>query len=319
MTRRSGGRLASAASLRSIYGFEADGCRGHIGGAKQRGQSARLVAQIVGNKGERDIRRPANTHVVVELQSFDIGVLWFQHISEYVSIGCRGYYKVIAVTAVLVNQRAIVNSRHLTICRTKLVEFGNRGCGLCGGSMVIVGGTGQFRGCAGHKDGGSAVCANAINVRKGLLESRLMALIKTDLLSAEVIRKIENRVAQRMAQKPKVPDATARIRALEDQVVNLTDAIVKGALKSSLSLAARLRAAEDELQRLTAETAKPKPTGHIVDSQASLQFDSKGSWRILKVISAVSRTERAQHCAKYAEKSRYCPISLVTTWSRNWV
>ena len=60
-------------------------------------------------------------------------------------------------------------------------------CGVCGSSMVVVGGTNAFRayGCSGNKDGGNAVCANGIQVRQTIVEARLLKPIKSELLTDE--------------------------------------------------------------------------------------------------------------------------------------
>ena len=143
-------------------------------------------------------------------------------------------------------------------------------CGICGSSMVIVGGTKEWRayGCAGHKDGGEAVCANGISVRKDILESRLVAPIKTELLSPERIADIDRRVSQKIAQQPKAPNSGPRMQELRTQIENLADAIAAGALKASPALAGRLAATEAELAHLAALAAKPQ--GKIVDFPARL-------------------------------------------------
>ncbi len=143
-------------------------------------------------------------------------------------------------------------------------------CGLCGSSMIIIGGTNTSRayGCSGNKQGGDTVCPNGISVRQSIVESRLLAPIKTDLLSPEILEGIRKRVAQKIAAKPKAVDNAPRIGVLKGQIENLTDAIASGALKASPALAARLNAAEAELVQLMAQATKP--TAKLIDIPARL-------------------------------------------------
>jgi site-specific DNA recombinase len=143
-------------------------------------------------------------------------------------------------------------------------------CGICGSSLVIIGGQNQYRayGCSGHKDGGTTVCVNGITVRKDLLESRLLVPIKTGLLTPERVAAIEQRVNQKHAKRPKIVDNLARIRELREQIGNMTEAIASGLLKASPAPSERLSGAEAELARLTAPAVKP--TARILDFPARL-------------------------------------------------
>jgi site-specific DNA recombinase len=137
-------------------------------------------------------------------------------------------------------------------------------CGICGSSMVIVGGTKAWRayGCSGNKHGGIGVCANGISVRQEIVELRLLAPIRTDLLTPEKLADLGRRVAQKQAAAPKAADHAPR-NELRGQIENLTDAVASGALRASPALAARLTAAEAELERLTGQIAKP--SARVID------------------------------------------------------
>jgi len=80
-----------------------------------------------------------------------------------------------------------------------------------------------------------------------------MAGIKRALRSPEIIDEICRRVRAAL-RKPKIkaPDNAARIAELQSQVENLADAIASGSLRTSPALAARLGAAEAELEELKA-------------------------------------------------------------------
>ena len=130
-------------------------------------------------------------------------------------------------------------------------------CGLCGGSMVIVGGAGKWKayGCASHKDGGPHACGNGLYAKLHIVEDKLLSRLKDELLSDEAVEEIERRYAKASARQPKRADAEhdKRIRDLRAEVQNLTDAVASGALRTSKSLGERLQSAEAELERLTAE------------------------------------------------------------------
>lgn len=133
-------------------------------------------------------------------------------------------------------------------------------CGICGGSMVIVGGQGRWKsyGCATHKDGGPHACSNGLTAKLPVVQDRLLKRIKDDLLTDEVAEEVERRYARAIARRPKRPANDKRIAELRTEVANLTDAIASGALRGSKALAGRLAAAESELERLAQESVHSK-------------------------------------------------------------
>jgi hypothetical protein len=94
-------------------------------------------------------------------------------------------------------------------------------------------------------------------VRQTIVEDRLLKPIKTELLTDEKLEALRRRVAQKVAAAPKPANPAPRIAQLRRQIENLTDAIATGALKASPALSARLTVAEEELDQLTAQAAKP--------------------------------------------------------------
>ena len=130
-------------------------------------------------------------------------------------------------------------------------------CGVCGGSMVIVGGQGKWKsyGCATHKEGGPHACGNGLTAKLPVVEDRLLQRIKEDLFTPEVAAEFEQRYLRALARRPKPVRNEKRIAELRAEVENLVAAIATGALRSSKSLAARLSAAEGELDRLQAQQA----------------------------------------------------------------
>jgi site-specific DNA recombinase len=126
-------------------------------------------------------------------------------------------------------------------------------CGLCGGSMVIIGGQGKWKtyGCATHKDGGEAACSNGLTAKLPIVEARLLRRVKEDLFTPELAAEVERRYARAAARQPKQPANDKRIAELTAEVENLAEAIAGGALRASKALGARLAAAEGELDRLS--------------------------------------------------------------------
>jgi site-specific DNA recombinase len=157
------------------------------------------------------------------------------------------------------SRAALVRAGHSGGGGPKYAFSGLLRCGLCGSSMVIVGGTSAWRayGCSGNKHGGSAVCVNGLSVRQETVEARLLRPIKEELLTPEKLEALRKRVDQKVATAPKAADSAPRIRELTQQIENLTDAMATGALRASPALAGRLTAAEAELDRLASQAAKP--------------------------------------------------------------
>ena len=129
-------------------------------------------------------------------------------------------------------------------------------CGHCGSAYAIAG-VDRYA-CSGHTNGGDAMCGNNAMLRRQVAEAEVLAGIKRDLRSPEVIDEIVRRVrAALRARKPSAPDHAGRIKQLRAEAENLADAIASGALRASPTLAAKLTAAEAELERLTATQAEP--------------------------------------------------------------
>jgi site-specific DNA recombinase len=124
-------------------------------------------------------------------------------------------------------------------------------CGECGSAMVVKGGKANYYGCSANKLGGAHACRNDLTVKRAIIEARLLAPIKTDLLSEEIVAEVERRYRKALERQPTKPDE-ARLQQLRAEIDNLTDAIAGGALRASPALARRLAAAEQELATLTA-------------------------------------------------------------------
>jgi site-specific DNA recombinase len=138
-------------------------------------------------------------------------------------------------------------------------------CGECGASMVVKGGTANYYGCGANKLGGPHACGNSLSVRRAIVEDRLLAPIKADLLSDEIIEEVERRYRAAVGRRPTAAPAQARVASLRTEIDNLVAAIAGGALKSSPAIAARLAKAEEELAALEASAAAAPLSAPVLD------------------------------------------------------
>ncbi len=129
-------------------------------------------------------------------------------------------------------------------------------CGHCGSNYAIAG-RGIYK-CAGHTNGGAALCANDALLHREEIEAEVLAGIKRDLRSPAVIDEICRRVRLALragAHSHRVADRSARIAQLRQEAANLAEAIACGGLRASPTIAGRLAASERELERLLAAEA----------------------------------------------------------------
>ena len=148
-------------------------------------------------------------------------------------------------------------------------------CGKCGANYTIASKTSYA--CASYVNGRG--CENDARIRRDVVETGLLAGIKQELLSPEHIKEVRRRVVKLLTAKKPLADQPKAIDKAEAEVVNLTDAIANGLLKSSPALAERLQAAERELAKLKATSSQPqmgsvqKMMPRIVDQYRELVDD----------------------------------------------
>lgn len=116
-------------------------------------------------------------------------------------------------------------------------------CEVCGSSFVMKD---KFSyQCAGFVNG--RICGNNLRVRRDVLEDRLLAGIRSELLTDESVERFKRSLRRALARRPADPAATRR-KELQARVANLADAIGQGLL--SQTLARKLQDAEAELAAL---------------------------------------------------------------------
>lgn len=132
-------------------------------------------------------------------------------------------------------------------------------CGVCGGSMTVVGrktkaGVSYARfGCTAHASRGAAVCSNALSVSERKASRTLVNALKEKLDRSEFverfIRVFRERVAARGKQAPDAAEEAERqVHECERRIANLTESLAR--VGWSDALAAKLREEEATLARL---------------------------------------------------------------------
>jgi hypothetical protein len=106
--------------------------------------------------------------------------------------------------------------------------------------------------CASRIHGQS--CSNDAYLHREVIEAGLLAGIKQRVLSPAAIEEVRARVAKLAKSKP-TPDSANALAKASAEVANLTEAIARGALRTSPAIAKRLGIVEREVQRLKAARA----------------------------------------------------------------
>jgi len=129
-------------------------------------------------------------------------------------------------------------------------------CPACSGPIVAVNTTRY--GCSVHKDRGAAVCTNAHTVDRAMLDKRLLAVVREELLQPDMLAELQAEVRALMSEARR--DATAavdgnrrRLHALDAEIGRLVEAVATMGLSGAI--ATRLRAAEAEKAALQAQIA----------------------------------------------------------------
>lgn len=126
-------------------------------------------------------------------------------------------------------------------------------CPTCAGAVVAV--DSRRYGCSVHKDRGPAACTNAHTVPRRSVDSRLVAVLRDELLEPDALAELQSEVRLLLAEQRRDAgaasgDARKRLAEVKGELVRLADAIA--AVGISETLATRLRTSEFE--RATLET-----------------------------------------------------------------
>ena len=133
--------------------------------------------------------------------------------------------------------------------RGKYLLTGVLKCAECDGSLTLI--DKRCYGCGTRHRGGNAACSNPIRLRRTKLENHLLAEVRQELLSPNVIRWVEREVTSAL----NAPDDTNRyeteLMSLEDDIVRVVDAIAQVGISPALQ--AKLQ--DLEQRKLDAEIA----------------------------------------------------------------
>lgn len=113
--------------------------------------------------------------------------------------------------------------------------------------------------CTTYLNGGPNGCSNSARLHREKAEEGVLAGVQRQFLDPAVLDEAKRRARSLIrARTAKPAESTApRMKELEEQIENLTDAVAQGALRASPSIAAKLRGAEDDLARLAAQARAP--------------------------------------------------------------
>ena len=141
-------------------------------------------------------------------------------------------------------------------------------CHACGGPVIAV--NSQRYGCGVHRDRGNTVCSSSLTIARDLVDKRLIAELRGDLLDPSALAELQTAVREILASRAREADhgqveARRRHQVLRDEISRLVDAIA--AVGVSTALAQRLQAAEAELQQIQATLASSAPpsTAAVLD------------------------------------------------------
>jgi site-specific DNA recombinase len=135
-------------------------------------------------------------------------------------------------------------------------------CSECGAGYQIGGA--MHYACSSYLNGGPSGCSNSARLHREKAEEGVLDGVRRQFLDPAVLEEAKRRaraLIRARTAKPVQPNAL-RMKELRAQVENLAEAIAQGVLRSSPAIAAKLRAAEEELERLQSQ-ASPAPAADI--------------------------------------------------------
>jgi site-specific DNA recombinase len=128
-------------------------------------------------------------------------------------------------------------------------------CGICGGAVIAVSKTRY--GCAARKDRGATVCTGIL-VPRQQLETRLVAMIRDDLLSAEAMAELQKQVELLLeARRRDLDRTTAASRGRLAQLGREIERLVEAVANFGPSEALRTRLAASEAERASLQAEQP--------------------------------------------------------------
>ena len=166
-------------------------------------------------------------------------------------------------------------------------------CGVCGGSMTIVGrkakaGVSYARfGCTAHYSRGAAICSNGLSLSEKKASRTLVNALKEKLDGPGVIERFVAKFKQRTTTlrsegSSGKDDSERRVRDCERRVANLTESLAKAGWSDAL--ASKLREEEAQLGKLKSErsAAAKEPGPHVVPHPTAIAGYLKNLFALLE-------------------------------------
>jgi site-specific DNA recombinase len=145
-------------------------------------------------------------------------------------------------------------------------------CSECGALYTIAGA--MHYGCGTYVNGGAGGCSNSARLHRVKAEEGVLEGVRRVFLDPAVLEEAQRRARALIRAGSQKPESSgARIRELQVQVGNLTEAVASGALRASPAIAARLTAAEEELERLQAERKTPAANVELLIPQLAGEIE----------------------------------------------
>lgn len=202
--------------------------------------------RVPGRKSRRQVKRPESEWVTTEDPALAIVPLDLWEAAQ-------ARFRRVYATA---RGRPAGTGRHVHLVS------GLMRCGICGGSMTVVGrkekaGVSYARfGCTAHYSRGASICANGLSISEKKASRTLVDALKEKLDRPEVVETFIASFKQRTSELNRengagADDADRRVRDCERRIANLTESLAK--LGWSDALAAKLRDEETQLGRLRSE------------------------------------------------------------------
>jgi site-specific DNA recombinase len=148
-------------------------------------------------------------------------------------------------------------------------------CGICGGALVVINGDGgrperRRYGCGRHRDKGSSVCANALTVKIGTVESRLVAAMQARVLHPDAIGYVVERVNRHLGaavthRHVERAHVERELHRIDGELAHIERAIVQGIVGETTAALLRDREARRTAlrARLEALGARTTPTLNV--------------------------------------------------------
>lgn len=110
-------------------------------------------------------------------------------------------------------------------------------CHACGAAFTAI--NPKCYGCSAHRDRGAAVCSSAVTISRAVMDKRLLAEVREDLLSPEALAQLQREVTAAlddMQRQTAGEDAAAprQLKALEGEIGRLVEAIAAMGISPAL-------------------------------------------------------------------------------------